>query len=187
MYDILYNQGDTRWRNKQLGFGNKTIGQSGCLLCCLAMIIANHDAKHKDITPDKLNDEAKKNTKSFYGSGANVPKIIEPYNGIVFDVQALNTKEDVLRAKMSIKAHLQQNDGTAFIAGIDYKNGQSSGYSSADHFVVVEGIDDDLGGLTILDPANGTRKHIPFGIDGSTTYRDADDRVSELRTIIWKK
>ena len=48
---IRYSQQDQRWKNKQLGTGECTIGSDGCFLTCFAMLL--------EIEPDKVNDRVK--------------------------------------------------------------------------------------------------------------------------------
>lgn len=50
----LFNQRDDKWRSKKLGTSLLTIGTSGCLVTCLAMI-AKYYGKETD--PDKINDD----------------------------------------------------------------------------------------------------------------------------------
>jgi len=56
MSKIALSQRDPRWRNYNLGEdeGGPTIGQSGCLLTCLAMILREHYGT--DVIPPTLND-----------------------------------------------------------------------------------------------------------------------------------
>lgn len=37
----MFSQIDPRWRDVRLGTGNSTIGQEGCLICCIAQILAD--------------------------------------------------------------------------------------------------------------------------------------------------
>lgn len=56
-----FSQGDERWKQDKLGQSKKTtIGRSGCVLSCLAMLLSA-EASNPHITPDELNDWLKKN------------------------------------------------------------------------------------------------------------------------------
>jgi hypothetical protein len=49
-----YAQRDPRWASVKLGFGNTTIGQYGCVLCCLAM--ASERATLETLLPPDANE-----------------------------------------------------------------------------------------------------------------------------------
>jgi hypothetical protein len=55
-----YSQNDERWKSEQLGSGRTSIGNSGCVLSCLSMLL-NAEASNEYITPDRLNEWLKKN------------------------------------------------------------------------------------------------------------------------------
>ncbi|HPS61316.1 MAG TPA: hypothetical protein PLE33_08680 [Candidatus Cloacimonas sp.] len=55
-----YSQNDERWKAEQLGSGRTSIGNSGCVLSCLSMLL-NAEASNEYITPDRLNEWLKKN------------------------------------------------------------------------------------------------------------------------------
>lgn len=55
---ILYSQRDKHWKDKKLGFHTTlTLGDSGCVVTCLAMIACYYG---KDTNPDKLNEDLKR-------------------------------------------------------------------------------------------------------------------------------
>lgn len=49
----LLSQRDPRWADLRLGLGRQTIGEAGCLLTCLSMLL--HDLTDNPLTPDALN------------------------------------------------------------------------------------------------------------------------------------
>ncbi len=55
-----YSQGDSRWDKTRLGYGRDSIGNSGCVLSCLSMLL-NAEASNPRVTPDRLNDWLRKN------------------------------------------------------------------------------------------------------------------------------
>ncbi|HPS39363.1 MAG TPA: hypothetical protein PL124_08135 [Candidatus Cloacimonadota bacterium] len=54
-----YSQSDSRWNKDRLA-GGSSIGNSGCVLSCLSMLL-NGEASNSRVTPDMLNDWLKKN------------------------------------------------------------------------------------------------------------------------------
>ena len=50
-----FSQNDPRWKDTQLGFGPKTIGQFGCLMTCYAMMLTGYG---EDIDPARFNQAA---------------------------------------------------------------------------------------------------------------------------------
>ncbi len=55
-----YSQGDSRWDKTRLGNSGSSIGNSGCVVSCLSMLL-NAEASNPRITPDRLNDWLRKN------------------------------------------------------------------------------------------------------------------------------
>lgn len=55
-----FSQGDTRWKSNTLGNGGSSIGNSGCVLSCLSMLL-NAEASNPRITPSDLNSWLRKN------------------------------------------------------------------------------------------------------------------------------
>lgn len=55
-----YSQSDTRWNKEHLGSSRSSIGNSGCVLSCLSMLL-NAEATNKHMTPDKLNQWLRQN------------------------------------------------------------------------------------------------------------------------------
>lgn len=55
-----YSQSDSRWNQERLGSSRSSIGNSGCVLSCLSMLL-NAEATNKHMTPDKLNQWLRQN------------------------------------------------------------------------------------------------------------------------------
>lgn len=134
-------QGETPHGRQILGDGPKTIGQAGCLLCCLVMA-----ARHIKNTPNLHVLEAHLRIDSvdgFAGSGLVLNKA----------ARALGLKlEDRGRFETLTVAAALASDNPV-IVGIDYKQGQSSGMSSADHFVLA--LSSSTHAFGYADPATG--------------------------------
>lgn len=134
-------QNDPPHGRQILGDGPKTIGQAGCLLCCLVMA-----ARHIKNTPNLHVLEAHLRIDSvdgFAGSGLVLPKA----------ARALGLKvEDRGRFETFAVAAALAADKPV-IVGIDYKQGQSSGMSSADHFVLA--LSSSTHAFGYADPAIG--------------------------------
>ncbi len=59
------NQRDARWKNKYLGFSKLTIGNYGCTITCLTMLINFVEGKNYGV--DEVNDKLK-TAKAFQGA-----------------------------------------------------------------------------------------------------------------------
>lgn len=55
-----FSQNDSRWNKERLGSGGTSIGNSGCVLSCLSMLL-NAEASNPYITPNRLNDWLQQN------------------------------------------------------------------------------------------------------------------------------
>lgn len=55
-----FSQNDSRWNSERLGSSRSSIGNSGCVLSCLAMLL-NTEASNTRMTPDRLNDWLRRN------------------------------------------------------------------------------------------------------------------------------
>lgn len=55
-----FSQGDSRWKGNTLGNSGSSIGQSGCVLSCLSMLL-NAEASNPRITPADLNSWLRRN------------------------------------------------------------------------------------------------------------------------------
>ena len=53
---VPYSQKDARWSDEKLGFGPRTIGQWGCLLTCMSMLLSRFGENY---TPAELNERLK--------------------------------------------------------------------------------------------------------------------------------
>lgn len=52
-----YKQTDSRWNKTKLGFGNTTIGQGGCTICCIGYL--HNLITGDDLTPPEVNQRLK--------------------------------------------------------------------------------------------------------------------------------
>ncbi len=128
-------QSDPRWKNIKLGTGDRTIGQSGCLLTCIAMKVGASVHWPNTVTPADFN-ALLITAKAFAGSNLLLTKA----------AAALGLKVE-RKAFEHIDLEREQ------IFGIEYKpNHSSSGFSSADHFLCARLID---GTVHFRDPAKG--------------------------------
>lgn len=157
-----YNQGDVRWSSERLGFGNKTIGSSGCLLTCFAMIAdyyrgqRPHGEQRSVITPSRANQVCK-DAIAFSGSGLLRSKA----------AAALQFTQEtrVVAGNFGGVLKRAQERARPAILSIDYRTGASSGMSAGDHFVVLLGVLGEVGPiggkgnkaveLLCIDPAGG--------------------------------
>lgn len=55
-----FSQVDSRWNSENLGYSRSSIGNSGCVLSCLSMLL-NAEASNPRVTPDQLNDWLRRN------------------------------------------------------------------------------------------------------------------------------
>lgn len=137
----------TQARNRDiLGFGERTIAQSGCLLTLFAM--AANALTGTNFTPSRLNNYLRE-TQCFSGSSLLVPKTAETL-GIKLERSRGASPDRVFE-------HLAR-PGVLVGLGIDYRKGRSSGVSDADHFVLGHCTMDDIGmpsTLIAADPATG--------------------------------
>lgn len=63
MFAVSFNwfsQNDSRWKQERLGNSGSSIGNSGCVLSCLSMLL-NAEATNQHMTPDRLNAWLRKN------------------------------------------------------------------------------------------------------------------------------
>jgi hypothetical protein len=139
-----------------LGFGDKTIGQSGCLLTCFAM--AYNALTFGRVGVVELN-EILKTAKSFRGSGLDCPTAAKTL-GLAYRAPVEFTVQEVLD-------HIEQDDDPV-ILGVDYKKGRSSGLSDADHFVLAYTTGKTGDGRTTIiaaDPATGFDVHFEIEVN----------------------
>jgi len=50
----FYSQGDSRWAKKNLGSTSDIMSNSGCTVCCIAMVLSTKNIR---LQPDELNDK----------------------------------------------------------------------------------------------------------------------------------
>jgi hypothetical protein len=158
-------QSDPRWRKAKLGEGTRTIGQSGCLLACLAMA----EARASQRPPMRLDalSQALVDDGAFAGSGLVWASALTTL-GLAGAVRTY----DQARAGAELAA------GRLVVVGLDYKPGRSSGVSDADHFAVL--VEQTGTYAAILDPATGTLVRIA---NVASTYNGKRVEFAEMRTV----
>jgi Peptidase_C39 like family len=158
----LINQG--KFKGAQLGDGDRTIPQAGCLLSCLVMA---HNAT-SDAEIDVLLTNSRLRAKgAFAGSGLILSKAAELCGFNSCDRQ--NADWDKLLA------HLKKDKPA--IVGINYKPGASSGFSSADHFVLAIGLEAEGQIVLCANPAGGTWLRIP---NSQFNYQKRPATIAEM-------
>ena len=138
---VCITQGAAPHGQTKLGRGTSTIAQAGCLLSSLTM--AARALTHRldlGILDAQLLIDAHD---GFAGSGLIVDRAARALG--LDEVERGSFDLDEVRADLA--------QGRPVIVGIDFVPGHSSGFSSADHFVLAVAIDDDV--LYIADPAYG--------------------------------
>jgi len=138
MNDIALSQRDPRWANRDLGetLGGKTIGEAGCLLTCLAIILRK--VYGTDVIPPTLNNALARASTPFVDDDTLVWDKLWP-----------------LFYKF-ISSYRQ--DGSFSISGLSdlMRRGEVVlRYGNSVHFVYLESIDDGV--PTIIDPYTGKR------------------------------
>jgi hypothetical protein len=88
-----FSQGDSRWKQERLGSSGSSIGNSGCVLSCLSMLL-NAEASNPYITPNRLNDWLRKNG-GYAGSNMRwqIPGQIDG-SGLGLELVAQSTKRN---------------------------------------------------------------------------------------------
>ncbi len=151
-----------------LGHSKRTIAGAGCLLACFVMAARALSAP-RDLGLLEAHD-AIRNMGGFLGSslrrsvaaktlGLRMPRGVEP-----FDM-------DAVRAELAA--------GRPVIAGTDYREGASSTFSLADHFVLAVAVEGE--GIRCADPASGAEG--PAFVDfarATTTYRGHPATLTEM-------
>lgn len=154
---------------RTLGRGQRTIGGSGCLLCCFVYVtraltgvldLPLLDAHQRILKADGFSGSGLRRHRAARALGM---KLRDEDGSEPFDFE-------VVRAELAA--------GRPVILGIDYKTGRSSGFSDADHFVVaVRETPDTPPRLHCADPASGATIALqPFQF----TYQHAAARFSEM-------
>jgi len=88
LYDTpLYSQIDPRWRNVVLGESrNLTLGTHGCVVCCLAMLLAGIGY---NVDPIKVNEDMRKARAFLLGTGRTIwARVTNAYPLLKYSYQA---------------------------------------------------------------------------------------------------
>jgi len=169
---IRFSQQDARWKETQLGTGDATIGQAGCLLTCTAMAC---QARGYSETPASLNQAFKGVEGGFYGSLLGTSQIGKAVPGMaqLDQVNCANVPapvgkiNDYLRAGKIVTARVDSSP----VAGVQ------------DHWVILEASAGD--DFLILDPwplkENGGAVTLLQRYGGST-LRQAQGELTGKRT-----
>lgn len=158
----LIRQSDPPHGARVLGRGPRTIAQAGCLLSCLVMA---HRALHGGML-GVLEAHARIDIKgAFVGSGLVLDKAAAALSMRV--VERAEFHADQAADAISL--------GQPVIVGVDYKQGASSGFSDADHFVL--GVGSTALSISIADPATGRLDSIDYA---RPFYRGKPARLAEM-------
>jgi len=125
----------------QLGNGSRTIKSAGCFLTSMAMAASAHGFQGGVADANRI----VKNAGGFSGSNLYADRGAKAL-GMNLDSRQATRDPNVLRNALK--------SGPA-VVGVDYKGGSSSAFSSADHFVVVNGYDAASRTFHGIDAANG--------------------------------
>lgn len=160
--DPVIAQGSAPHGQTILGNGPKTIGGSGCLFTATYMIGKVIGSVPATLLEAHALCRAKK---AFIGSALKVPQAAVLFGMVEddrteFDRETLSTK---LKEDLPV------------ILGFDYKDGRSSGFSDADHFVVATGMEKNM--VTCADPGSG--RMIVIDLD-KPIYKKVPLRVCEM-------
>lgn len=156
---ILFNQMDSRWANKPLGFNTDpkyNFYNYACLLCCHASIARYFG---KDVNPDQLNDKYKNlgPGKAFQAGGGNyvnggLTKVYPDITEKVTMTPQLLTDAQIGEIKTSL------DDGMPVVVQIDYN---PKTVANETHFVtLVDYNPNDENDFTIYDPLGGVTKSL---------------------------
>lgn len=147
----IWSQRDPRWKDTKLGFGNTTIGQYGCLVTSVAMMVSH--AYIKDYTPADVNERLKE-VDGFVGSNKNLmvfSKVVEAY-------------PEFLKMAGLHRYPYPQSADVSLIGEADYAivqvDMQVADPDLDEHWVIVVDREDD-GDLVIHDPWTGKRTSMP--------------------------
>ncbi len=146
---VPMRQGDYRER---LGEGGNSIASHGCFLTSLAMAASVRDPS---MNPSQANARVRA------GGGFSGGAIQDDEAARALGMEKLGRTSSYRLS--SLDQHLEE-DGPV-VAGVDYKDGHSSAYSDADHFITLTG-KSGPGSYTAIDPASGREITLRAGADG---------------------
>lgn len=147
MKDVI-RQGDLPHGTMLLGGGPKTVSKAGCLLCCLVMAARECVPAFGNFTV-KSAIERLRLVEAFGRdlTGRQTSAMIVPAAAAALGMRLVHRAPSLTE----VEKHLDEMKPV--IIGIDYKQGRSSGFSNADHFVLGVRMRDEI--LTVADPATG--------------------------------
>ena len=157
----------------RLGRGTRTIGQAGCLLSCITMAARVVGGR---AGLDVLDAHTAIDARSGFAGSGLILDVALPTLGIEKVERGAFELDDV-RADLLA--------GRPVVVGVDYREGASSGMSSADHFVLAVGFIEDMmvPTLQVADPAYGRIVMLPLlkqGADTQTIYKGAHADLVEM-------
>lgn len=123
-----------------LGNGDRTISQAGCMLTCLTMAV--NELQGTKFGVSQMN-KMLKSANCFAGSGLLFEKALA----------RLGLRQVARKTASPGDVRMELEANRAVLLGVDYKSGQSSGFSTADHFVLACRFDKD--GFDAADPGTG--------------------------------
>lgn len=164
----IIRQGEAPHAQLRLGDGPRTVSQAGCLLCCLTQA-----ARLLTSSPRLLVEEALLRIRRNGGfaralDGHMTSALVVPAAALAVGLKVVE------RTKSLDEVERWLDDGKLVIVGVDYKDGASSGFSAADHFVLAVKMKGRV--LTVADPAFG--RLLPLELD-HLAYKGITARLTE--------
>ncbi len=172
-HNKLINQGNYKVQRLGDANSNRTISQSGCVLSSLTMATNQlTGAEHDPVSANTAIVAAG----GFKGADMNIPVAAK---ALGLTVQSRD------RATPAALAHAEEalDRGAKLLVGVDYKKGDKSAISAADHFLLVVGREGD--NLKAYDPAGG--REIRFHRDLDGTYRAGKYTLTEVSVLTTAK
>lgn len=139
----FYSQRDDPWKDDKLGFGNTTIGQYGCVITSMAMMLSH--AMNAEITPPLVN-EGMVRVKGFTGENGN--EVLWAYLARAFPaIQFISYNHYETTAAPTDYIDAALSHGDYIIVRVDHNLNTSD---VDDHFILITGGNEDQ--YTIHDP-----------------------------------
>lgn len=142
-----YSQSDPRWKNKQLGTSNTTIGGYGCLITAVSMLLTNLG---KNINPEQLNRELVRVGGYVGGNRFVYDSLKKIYPDIAVDWDNFINCETTPAPLDKIRTLLRNT--RPVIVKVDYK---PETFPVDEHWVLIDGIEGE--DFWITDPIDGER------------------------------
>lgn len=161
-----------------LGDGPKNIGQSGCLLTCIAMALNAYRTQLKPWTPQALNRYYRE--AGLYSGSRLLTELAVRRLGLTYGCP----RGALVRSELD--AALEAND--LVIVGVDYKEGSSSAFSKSDHFVLFFHFDTKTDTYMAVNPSTGNvirfdKEEIEHRVSDTRIYRAVEQIVLRKKTI----